>query len=174
MFYTIYILYRYIYIERETSSMFHTSECIRILLFVSIVVLGCFRTTSWVNGGVVLSTGEDVDNLIDTYIQENDVMVFAKSYCPHCKTSKSIIEMLQQETSHIPWSEKFLYLDQMDHDGKVIQNALFVKTGQNTVPNIFIGGKFVGGNSDLVASYQSGELLTTIKDIALSRVKSEL
>ena len=82
--------------------------------------------------------------------------------------------MLQQETSHIPWSEKFLYLDQMDHDGKVIQNALFVKTGQNTVPNIFIGGKFVGGNSDLVASYQSGELLTTIKDIALSRVKSEL
>ena len=117
----------------------------------------------------------NVDDVIDTYIKEHDVMVFAKSYCPHCKTSKSIIELLQHETSHHePWTEKFLYLDQMELDGKILQNALYEKTGQRTVPNIFIGGKHIGGNTDLVTKYQSGDLLIMIKEIAISKIKTEL
>jgi glutaredoxin 3 len=62
----------------------------------------------------------------------------------------------------------------MDQDGEMIQNALHEKTGQGTVPNIFIGGKHIGGNSDLVTLYQSGELLSLIKEIAISRIKTEL
>jgi glutaredoxin 3 len=159
--------------------MFHPSNFIRFLLFAStVVLLGCFDTVRVVNGGSpVLSTGDHVDDVIDKYIQDHDVMVFAKSYCPHCKTSKSIVELLQQETSHYAtWTEKFLYLDQMEdpNDGTMIQNALYEKTEQRTVPNIFVGGKHIGGNTDLVALYQSGELIITIKEIAMSRVRTEL
>lgn len=155
--------------------MFHSSKYIRVLVFVSIVVLGWSRAVKEVNGDVLLSNGVNVDDVIDTYIKEHDVMVFAKSYCPHCKTSKSIIELLQHETSHHePWTEKFLYLDQMELDGKILQNALYEKTGQRTVPNIFIGGKHIGGNTDLVTKYQSGDLLIMIKEIAISKIKTEL
>ena len=155
--------------------MFHPTRYTRALIFASITALSLLCIGRVVNGNVLLSAGDDVDELIEKYIKTNDVMVFAKSYCPHCKTSKSIIELLQHETSHYAaWTEKFLYLDQMDEDGKIIQNALYEKTGQRTVPNIFIGGKHIGGNTDLVTAYQSGELLTTIKEIAISRVKTEL
>lgn len=34
-------------------------------------------------------------------------------------------------------------------DGNERQEALLELTGQKTVPNIFIGGKHIGGNSDL-------------------------
>jgi glutaredoxin 3 len=155
--------------------MSRPSKHIRAILLALIAVLALLNTATVVNGNGLLSTGDDPDNLIDTYIKKNDVMVFAKSYCPHCKTSKSIIELLQHETSHFAtWTENFLYLDQMDQDGKIIQNALHEKTGQRTVPNIFIGGKHIGGNTDLVNLYQSGELLIMIKEIAISRIKTEL
>jgi glutaredoxin 3 len=36
-------------------------------------------------------------------------------------------------------------------DGADIQDALREITGQSTVPNIFIGQKHIGGNSDLQA-----------------------
>ena len=155
--------------------MFHSSKYICVILFATASVLTFFSLVKVTDASVLLSTGDDVDNLIDTYINSNDVMVFAKSYCPHCKTSKSIIELLQHETSHYAaWTENFLYLNQMDQDGKTIQNALLEKTGQRTVPNIFIGGKHIGGNTDLVTLYQSGELLIMIKEIAISRIKIEL
>ncbi|GAA5902645.1 hypothetical protein JCM6882_009341, partial [Rhodosporidiobolus microsporus] len=32
------------------------------------------------------------------------------------------------------------------------------KTGQRTVPSVWIGGEFKGGNSDLQALHKSGEL----------------
>jgi glutaredoxin 3 len=138
-----------------------------LLLFVSSLLFECFVK---VVDGVVLSTGVDVNDFIEMYIHDHDVMVFAKSYCPHCKTSKSIMEIVQQETN-TKWNERFLYLDYMTEDGPIIQNALYEKTGQRTVPNVFVGGKHIGGNSDLVSMYQSGELLKTIEDIVSSKTK---
>lgn len=41
-----------------------------------------------------------------------------------------------------------VYLD----DGSAIQSTLKELTGQTTVPNIFIGKKHIGGNSDLQAA----------------------
>ncbi|KKK24066.1 hypothetical protein P175DRAFT_0446932 [Aspergillus ochraceoroseus IBT 24754] len=76
-----------------------------------------------------------------TLISENGVVVFSKSYCPYCKASKDLLKQL---------GAKFeaLELDQMD-DGSAIQDALLELTNQRTVPNIFIGQKHIGGNSDL-------------------------
>lgn len=36
-------------------------------------------------------------------------------------------------------------------EGSEVQDALTKITGQRTVPNIFINGKHIGGNSDLQA-----------------------
>lgn len=49
---------------------------------------------------------------------------------------------------------------ELDHekDGAAIQAYLLDKTGQRTVPNIFIGGVHLGGNDDLGRAQSSGKL----------------
>lgn len=74
--------------------------------------------------------------------------MFSKSYCPYCTSTKKLLN----ETG-----AKFytIELDQVD-DGNDIQAALQEISGQRTVPNVFIGKKHIGGNSDLQA--KKGEL----------------
>ncbi|KAF3918492.1 Glutaredoxin-C1 [Orbilia brochopaga] len=75
------------------------------------------------------------------FIDESPVAVFSKSYCPYCRASKALLTELNANFE--VWE-----LDQLA-DGSDIQAALAEITGQSTVPNIFIGGKHIGGNSDL-------------------------
>lgn len=53
-------------------------------------------------------------------------------------------------------------------NGSAIQDALQEMTGQRTVPNIFIGKKHIGGNSDLEAKKgkELEELLRSVGAIA--------
>jgi glutaredoxin 3 len=69
--------------------------------------------------------------------------IFSKSYCPYCTSAKRLLTELGA-TFHAV---------ELDHeaDGSAIQGALAGMTQQSTVPNIFIGQKHIGGNSDLQA-----------------------
>ena len=54
-------------------------------------------------------------------------------------------------------------LDELpQNDGRIIQRELYEVTGQTTVPNCFIRGMHIGGNSDL--QELKGELATMIDD----------
>jgi glutaredoxin-related protein len=55
-----------------------------------------------------------------------------------------------------------------------IQKELFRLTQQSTVPNIFINGRHVGGNSDLQALHQKGELLELVSDGNAAEPKAKL
>lgn len=76
--------------------------------------------------------------------------VFSKSYCPYCRSTKQLLDSLGAKYYAIE-------LDQVK-DGSAIQNALQEISGQGTVPNVFIGQKHIGGNSDLQGKHSSGEL----------------
>jgi glutaredoxin 3 len=105
-----------------------------------------------------LSTGENVDAFVERHIASAHVVVFAKTYCHYCANTKRVLGDLH-EKSKDGWALDVIDLDQLPaHDGPIIQMELLTKTGQRTVPNIFIGGKHVGGNSDLVELQQSGKL----------------
>ncbi|TGJ84266.1 hypothetical protein E0Z10_g4483 [Xylaria hypoxylon] len=88
-------------------------------------------------------------------IEENAVAVFSKSYCPYCKASKNLLDDLGAKYFLIE-------LDQVD-DGAAIQSVLADISGQRTVPNIYIGQKHIGGNSDLQA--KKGELKALLKEV---------
>jgi glutaredoxin 3 len=88
-------------------------------------------------------------------IDENKVVVFSKSYCPYCKSTKSLLTSLDA-----PFY--VLELDQVD-DGAAIQDALEEITNQRSVPNIFINKQHIGGNSDLQA--RKNELPQLLKDV---------
>lgn len=49
-------------------------------------------------------------------------------------------------------------------DGSAMQSALYEITGQRTVPNVFIGGKHVGGCDDTVSLHQAGKLVPMLTE----------
>ncbi|KAI9009504.1 glutaredoxin-1 [Gaertneriomyces semiglobifer] len=89
-------------------------------------------------------------DLVEKAIKENHVMVFSKSYCPYCQKAKRLLDSLN--VKYVAWE-----LDTRN-DGQAIQDYLKEKTGQRTVPNIFINGTHVGGSDDLHAAQSSGKL----------------
>ncbi|KEZ46601.1 hypothetical protein SAPIO_CDS0416 [Scedosporium apiospermum] len=89
-------------------------------------------------------------------IDQGNVVVFSKSYCPYCKATKRTLEQLGADfTVH--------ELDQLP-DGSAIQDALETITSQRTVPNTFINKKHIGGNSDLQDLVRRGELEKLLRD----------
>ncbi|KAG1106449.1 Glutaredoxin [Mucor circinelloides] len=91
-----------------------------------------------------------VQELVEKIINENKVAVFSKSYCPYCKRAKDVLKKLGVE----------FFVIELDNEsnGAAIQDYLHQKTGQRTVPNIFINQKHIGGCDDLLAAERSGAL----------------
>ncbi|KAJ3205075.1 hypothetical protein HDU83_007547 [Entophlyctis luteolus] len=90
------------------------------------------------------------EETVEQGIAANKIMVFSKSYCPFCDKAKALLRR---------YGVRFEYyeLDLRD-DGADIQAYLAQKTGQRTVPNIFINGTQVGGCDDLHRLDATGEL----------------
>lgn len=80
---------------------------------------------------------------VEGLIKSHPVFVASKSYCPYCAATKKRLSKLKANA----------FVIELDHekDGSELQDALQEITNQRTVPNIFIGGKHIGGNSDLSA-----------------------
>lgn len=97
-----------------------------------------------------------IAKLVDSAIKDNAVVVFSKSYCPYCVKAKDLLTM--RKVSFVAFE-----LDKRQ-DGPQIQDYLQHKTGQRTVPNIFINQIHVGGSSDLDVAASSGELNKLLKE----------
>ena len=80
-----------------------------------------------------LPPSELIEKLTNTYF----VTVFAKSYCPYSMRVKEFVT-----TSSITF--KAVDLDTLGDHGKEIQAVLREKTGQATVPSVWINGNFIG------------------------------
>ncbi|KAI1339432.1 putative glutaredoxin [Xylariaceae sp. FL0016] len=78
-------------------------------------------------------------------INTHDVVVFSKTTCPYCKMTKQRLRDQEKLNPYV------IELNEID-DGPDIQAALKKAYNQGTVPNIFIKGNHIGGNSDLTAT----------------------
>lgn len=74
----------------------------------------------------------------------------AKSTCPYCVKAIQTLKDLGQ-------SPKVVELDEVT-EGGAQHEYLKKKTGQRTVPAIFIKTQFIGGNSDLQALHAKNQL----------------
>lgn len=79
----------------------------------------------------------------DSLISNHRVVIFSKSYCPHCRAAKATLA--EHEAA-----AKIIELDLVEN-GDMIQQYLASLSGQRTVPQIYVRSKFIGGNSDLQA-----------------------
>lgn len=110
-----------------------------------------------------LSSGEEASSLVTRSIDETAVVVFAKSYCPYCRATRDLLETMKDTFDFEP---NILDLDLMQNgDGALIQQELLERTGQRTVPNVFIGRAHVGGNSDLQQLASEGKLHQMLKEL---------
>ncbi|CUM56552.1 uncharacterized protein AC631_01834 [Debaryomyces fabryi] len=102
---------------------------------------------SWfVSPPVSAATKAEIQSLIDS----NKILIFLKTYCPYCDSTKNLIKSLTPDFKVVELNTS--------NNGREIQDALREMTGQNTVPNVFINKKHIGGNSDLQALQGAGKL----------------
>ncbi|KAF9476938.1 glutaredoxin [Pholiota conissans] len=94
-----------------------------------------------------------VKQFVEDSITSNKVVIFSKTWCPYCKKVKTLF------AEKFPDVQPAIYeLDEREEDGSAIQDYLYQKTGQRTVPSVFVGATHIGGNDDTQASFKQGEL----------------
>lgn len=76
-----------------------------------------------------------------------DITVYSKSWCPYCKAAKALLDKKGVSFTEIDVTN--------DPEG---QQAMAKRAGRSTVPQIFIGGKHIGGCDDLHALDAAGGL----------------
>ncbi|CAN8069733.1 unnamed protein product [Agarophyton chilense] len=107
------------------------------------------------------------EEAVENAIKENAVMVFSKSYCPFCVQAKDLLEERVAAVEGLMPIKAF-EMDEMGAEGNAMQQYLLQKTGQRTVPNIFIGGKHVGGCDDVQGLDARNELVPMLASAVTS------
>ncbi|KAK9383029.1 thioredoxin-like protein [Kockiozyma suomiensis] len=108
---------------------------------------------------------------IRSLLLRSPVVVFSKSYCPHSRFVKNLLKM------HYKISPEPLIKElDLDPHGPAIQDALLEISGRRTVPNVFVGGKSLGGGDEIRLLHGTGRLITEFKSkvgksFAIERVK---
>ncbi|KAJ5811819.1 hypothetical protein N7474_008120 [Penicillium riverlandense] len=97
---------------------------------------------------------------LDTILKQAPVIIFSKSYCPFSKKAKSIL-LDKYDITPRP------FVVELDNHriGKDLQNLLWETTGRNTVPNVMVNGKSIGGGDDIDAMDYSDELASKLQTL---------
>ncbi|KAF9446503.1 glutaredoxin [Macrolepiota fuliginosa MF-IS2] len=96
-------------------------------------------------------------DLVEKAIGGHQIAIFSKSYCPYCKRAKQLLK------DNYPDATSVIYeLDEMG-EGSDIQAYLLQKTGQRTVPNVFIGQEHIGGCDDTVKAHSTKAIAPLLK-----------
>ena len=84
---------------------------------------------------------EDLKEEIFATVNENQVVMYTKSWCPDSRHTKE-----QFDEAGIEYKE--VVLDKRE-DGKEMQEVLYELTDYNEVPNVFVNGEHIGGHRDV-------------------------
>jgi len=86
---------------------------------------------------------------------ENPIVLFALEWCEFCWSVRKLFARLE-----VPY--RAIDLDSIQYQennlGGKIRAVLLDQLGSPTIPQIFIGGRHIGGATDLFAAYKNGEL----------------
>ncbi|HOB62465.1 MAG TPA: glutaredoxin 3 [Candidatus Competibacteraceae bacterium] len=82
-----------------------------------------------------------------------DIVVYSADYCPYCRRARALLD-----------SKKVDYevRDVVRDPG--LWDEIAERTGRNTIPQIFIGDRHIGGCDDLYALDRCGQLDPLLKN----------
>ncbi|KAH0863511.1 hypothetical protein HID58_080722 [Brassica napus] len=95
--------------------------------------------------------GSRMEESVKKTVTENVVVVYSKTWCSYCIEVKTLFKRLGVQPLVIE-------LDELGPQGPQLQKVLERLTGQRTVPNVFVGGKHIGGCTDTVKLKRKGDL----------------
>jgi cysteine synthase A len=92
--------------------------------------------------------------------KDNPVVMFSHEWCEFCWSVRKMFA--RYEIPHVTVDlDSVAY--QQDNKGGKIRAALLEKTGSKTIPQIFVGGQFIGGATELFDSQKEGELAALLE-----------
>lgn len=100
---------------------------------------------------------DDIKTRIEELIHNNRVMLFMKGtrQFPACGFSNAVVQILKKEGATF---ETFNILSDPD-----MRQGLKEYSNWPTYPQLYVGGKFVGGCDIVTEMHQNGELATVLK-----------
>ncbi|KAH8950056.1 hypothetical protein BDL97_10G064000 [Sphagnum fallax] len=96
------------------------------------------------------SIEKDLEKWIKETNSSEPVVVWSKTYCPYSIRVKKLFDKLG-------YNFQAVELDEIAEEG--LQDALERVSGLSTVPNVYIGGKHIGGCDDTVTLHMRSELV---------------
>lgn len=96
---------------------------------------------------------DEVTDIVDTAIEENDVVLFMKGteLMPQCGYSRRALGLIKQHREDV---ETINALDSLD----AFRAALESHSGWETIPQTYVNGEFIGGSDILAELDERGEL----------------
>ncbi|KAL5149087.1 Glutaredoxin-C5, chloroplastic [Glycine soja] len=129
--------------------------CMKKLFFTHSVPISRIPTTPKRTPTTVVratsSFGSRLEDTIKKTVAENPVVLYSKTWCSYSSEVKILFKKLGVDPL-------VFELDEMGPQGPQLHKVLERITGQHTVPNVFIGGKHIGGCTDTLKLYRKGEL----------------
>ncbi|XP_059660211.1 glutaredoxin-C5, chloroplastic [Cornus florida] len=111
------------------------------------------------------SFGSRLEDSVKKTINDNPVVVYSKTWCSYSSEVKTLFNRLGVQPLIVE-------LDQLGPQGPQLQKVLERLTGQHTVPNVFIGGKHIGGCTDTVKLHRKGELESLLSEASTKKTES--
>ncbi|KAG9447715.1 hypothetical protein H6P81_013843 [Aristolochia fimbriata] len=123
------------------------------------------RHRSLVVRSMSASFGSRLEENVKKTISENPVVIYSKTWCSYSMEVKDLFKRLGVEP-HI------IELDELGPQGPQLQKILERLTGQHTVPNVFIGGRHIGGCTETVRLHRKGELTSLLSEAGSSNAQN--
>lgn len=83
------------------------------------------------------------------------IVVYASPFCPYCQRAQALLDSKGADYKVLDVNENPVLWDELSH-----------RTGRMTVPQIFIGDRYIGGCDDLFALDRAGGLDPLLNDSA--------
>ena len=94
----------------------------------------------------------------DSMCRKNKLVLVSATYCTFCVKLKMLL---------IELNERFVSLEiDIIPNGRALFNEVSTRTQVNTVPQLFIKGKYFGGYDEVMAKAESGELKAILDEAA--------
>jgi cysteine synthase A len=101
---------------------------------------------------------------LDALIADEPIVLFALEWCEFCWSLRKLLDGLDVPYRDIALDAAPLQAGEL---GLRLRRALTARTGVATIPQLFIGGRFVGGCLDAFAAYRSGGLKCELAAVGL-------
>lgn len=85
------------------------------------------------------------------------VIIYTVDYCPYCKRAKALLD-----SKNVQYTEFDITDDEINGRKKLAE----LTGGRNTLPQIFINDKHIGGSDDLMEIDTTGELDKLLQESA--------